>query len=273
MGEKWPQQWKISPFAPLTRSSAREKFRHNPELYPTCESDMPEPSPRTALPDVPYEDVAGFTRKLIHDVRNGLNALDLQLASMLDMASDTSSPLLEDVTLARRLLGDEARRLGQLSAQMRGGAADPIAYGANDLVEDLRERIERSFKDLTPPISWTVSVGSEPVPVDFEVLSGAVAELVRNAMQFRTSGGQIEGSAAIEGGEFIFELRHPQKELPGNPATWGEAPFRSTRRGAYGLGLFSARRALAALGGKLEIRHDVVSGELRSRITLPLTTP
>ena len=234
---------------------------------------MHESSPRTASPDVPYEDVAGFTRKLIHDVRNGLNALDLQLASMLDVASDTGSPLLEDVTLARRLLGDEARRLGQLSAQMRGGSPDPIAYGASDLVEDLRERIARSFKDIVPPINWTVSVGSEPVPVDFEVLSGAVAELVRNSSQFRTRGGQIEGLATIEDGEFVLELRHPQEEVPGDPETFGETPFRSTRRGAYGLGLFSARRALAALGGKLEIRHDVASGELRSRITLPLTTP
>ena len=49
------------------------------------------PSPPSETLPVSFDDVAGFTRKLIHDVRNGLNALDLQLASMLDGINGTES--------------------------------------------------------------------------------------------------------------------------------------------------------------------------------------
>ncbi|HEX8296588.1 MAG TPA: hypothetical protein VF593_09830, partial [Chthoniobacteraceae bacterium] len=133
---------------------------------------------------VPYDDVTAFTRKLIHDVRNGLNALDLQLASVLDIAAEDHAELREDLMVARRLLSDEARRLASLSAQLRQSAPEMIDYDVSDLVEDLRGRVERSLKPNTQ-VNWSVETGREQVTVDFEFLSTAMLELVRNAMHFR----------------------------------------------------------------------------------------
>ncbi|MEA3208937.1 MAG: hypothetical protein QOE70_1994 [Chthoniobacter sp.] len=227
-------------------------------------------STSAAQPDVPFEDVAGFARKLIHDVRNGLNALDLQLASILELADDPSMTVTEDVKIARRLLGDEARWLAQISSQLRSGVAEPVNYQAADLIEDVRARIERLLKDAAPPVEWTVEAGTQEVVVDFEFLSTAIVELVRNAGQFREGRTPLQARAAVEEGAFVLELIEPHASVVGDPASWGRSPFRSSRRGAYGLGLFAARRALAALGGELKIRHDEASGELRSRIILPL---
>ena len=108
--------------------------------------------------------------------------------------------------------------------------------------------------------------------MDFEVLSAVVVELVRNAMQFGEGTAPIKARAAAEDGRFILELRESRAAVADDPATWGMVPLRSTRRGAYGLGLFAARRALAALGGTLEIGHDAERCELYSRLTLPLVT-
>ncbi|HEX8310235.1 MAG TPA: hypothetical protein VF614_02885, partial [Chthoniobacteraceae bacterium] len=58
--------------------------------------------------------------------------------------------------------------------------------------------------------------------------------------------------------------------VPEDPASWGLQPFRTTRRGAYGLGLFSARRLLRAIGATVEIVHEPAAGELRTRVILPL---
>lgn len=226
-----------------------------------------------SLPDVPFDDVAGFTRKLIHDVRNGLNALDLQLASTLDLADETASPLREDITLARRLLSNEARRLTQLSAQLRGGSPQIIAYRASDLAEDLRGRLERAVPEAVALLDWSVDDSEQPVSVDFELLAAAMAELLKNAVQFREDESRFAIRAIVEGAFFLVELTEHRSKVESDPSTWGVVPFQSTRRGAYGLGLFSARRAMATLGGELEMRHDAERSELCSRLVLPLSTP
>lgn len=233
-----------------------------------------EPSTTPFAPlAVPFDDVAAFTRKLIHDVRNGLNALDLQLASMFDGIEGIDGPLRDDLTLARRLLNNEARRLVEISAQFRSPTPQIITYLATDLIEDMRARIERTLGAGAPPIGWTIAVTRERVEVDFEMLSAVVVELVRNAVQFREGDAPLKARAAAEGGVFVIELRESRAAIASDPAVWGTVPFASTRRGGYGLGLFAARRTLTTLGGSLGIGHDAGRRELCSRLTLPLATP
>lgn len=236
---------------------------------------MPASESSTVLPEpivVPFEGVAAFNRKLIHDIRNGLNAIDLQLASMMELDSGSDSALREDLQLARRLLHNEARRLVEIATQFRNPSPQIIGYHAADLVEDMRARIARGLGDAAPAINWTVEAHAERVAVDFEMLSGVVVELARNAAQFRGGADPIEARAAVEDGRFVLEWKQHRDAVDGDPAKWGDAPFTTSRRGAYGLGLFAARRTLAALGGTLRMSHDAERCELSSRLTLPLAT-
>lgn len=219
---------------------------------------------------VPFDDVASFTRKLIHDVRNGLNALDLQLTSLLETTDVADAPLRDDLMLARRILHTEARRLVMLAAQLRGPSPQIITYRASDLVEDMQARIVRDLGSNAPQIDWSVEVTTQNVPVDFEILSGVVVELVRNATQFREGDAPMKARGGVEDGKFLIELRQKRTASADDPESWGIHPFRSAKRGAYGLGLFAARRALAALGGSLRFGHDAEQCELSSRLTLPL---
>ncbi len=52
---------------------------------------------------------------------------------------------------------------------------------------------------------------------------------------------------------------------------WGREPLVSDRRGGYGLGLFHVRRILAALGGTWDARYDEAAGEMRVRLSFPVT--
>ena len=92
-------------------------------------------------------------------------------------------------------------------------------------------------------------------------------ELLANAAHF-PEGGTATASARREGEEIIFELREP-KAGPLDPSTWGE-PFSTTRRGGYGLGLWSARRLVDAGGGTFAQHHAPVEGALITRIAMPV---
>ena len=69
----------------------------------------------------------------------------------------------------------------------------------------------------------------------------------------------------------MIELREQRKRrCLRRPETWGREPLVSTRRGGYGIGLFHARRLLAAHGGRsCEFSHDPAAAQLTTRIFLP----
>ena len=74
--------------------------------------------------------------------------------------------------------------------------------------------------------------------------------------------------AHLSGDQVAFELREP-KSAPVDPSAWGRAPFVSTRRGAYGLGLWEADRLVRANGG--EVSREVLSdGKLVTKLTFPI---
>ena len=74
--------------------------------------------------------------------------------------------------------------------------------------------------------------------------------------------------ANLSGDRVAFELREP-KSAPVDPSAWGRTPFVSTRRGAYGLGLWEADRLVRANGG--EVTREVLSdGKLVTKLTFPI---
>ena len=109
--------------------------------------------------------------------------------------------------------------------------------------------------------------------MDIEMLFHALTRLFENAFNFAEPEGAISAQAWVEGGQFVFELRESKQKVPSDPAQWGREPFVSTRRGAYGLGLFRARACLAVQSGELNILHDSGRALLLSRVTLPLAPP
>jgi K+-sensing histidine kinase KdpD len=140
-------------------------------------------------------------------------------------------------------------------------------------MEDLQDRLQKTFPEKALHVSWSVDLGEETVAIDIEMFFNAVTRIFENAFQFADPEGTLEVRAFAEGEEFVLEVRQTKSSVGSDPASWGEEPFVSTRRGGYGLGLFRARGFLAVLGGALHISHDSGSNLLLSRVTLPLAPP
>ena len=226
-------------------------------------------------PNVPLPRIAGFVRQVTHDVRNGLNSMDLQAAYLNELITDPEA--IDELRRLRGLIQTTARQLQTLSSNFWTSAPNLVTYSAKILVEDLRDRLKKTFADSADKLAkivWEVNVDDELVSVDIEMLFGAITRLFENALHFVEPGGQITAHAQVAGGRFILELTET-KTLPpaGDPEAWGDDPFISTKRGGYGLGIFRAKSLLSVQGGELQISYDSGRNLLLNRVSLPLAHP
>jgi K+-sensing histidine kinase KdpD len=220
--------------------------------------------------EVPFSRVAAFIRQVTHDVRNNLNAMDLQAAFAAELITDKEAA--EEVRRIRQQVQHATRQLQALSANFQVGTPSLVSYSAKIFMEDLRDRLTKVFPEGIADVSWSDSLADEDISIDIEMVFNAIAEVFRNAIQFRESGGQISVDAHVEGGQMVVEIRETKSSVPSDPSNWGREPFVSTRRGGYGLGLFRAHRLLEAQGGDLSATHDSTGGIVTTRVILPLAS-
>lgn len=211
--------------------------------------------------EIPWKRIAAFVRQHTHDVRNGLNSLDLETTFLNELVTEEEATA--SVGRLRKQLRSLALQLRSLSAlfQEPQPVAAPIA--ARVLLQIWQEK-HAALQDLLE-VRWVDELGAERVSVDVEMMARVFHELLTNAAEFSTDG-PVTITARAKGGEVIFELREPKKETL-DTSTWGQ-PFFSTRRGGYGLGLWSARRLLQANGAPLVQRHVPEDGCLMTQIVL-----
>lgn len=221
---------------------------------------------------VPFARVGTLVRQLTHDVRNGLNAMELQGAFVADLLSDPEDEAEARVALKRLrgMISENARMLQRFAARFRIPTPSPVRYPAKDFIEDFRRGLEKTPPENAPQVAWTEGLGDEAIAVDVVMIFAALGEIFQNAAHFREGDAPVAAHVSAEAGRLRIELREPREAVAPAPETWGREPLVSTRRGGYGLGLFHARQLLAAHGGVLEFSHDPSAALLTTRIFLPL---
>jgi len=209
-------------------------------------------------PLIPLSRLGGFIRLITHDVRNGLNAIDLEAALIAEIATDAE--VLGEVKRLRSMVSGVTKNLQTLSSRFAEVRLNSMVCSVRDFMEVCRDRIAKRFPEQSAHLVWKIEGEETQIEMDFEQLIAALSEVLQNAWQFRGSAdAPVEFHARPAGDEFVFEIRAPlshpaEPALP--PECWGVEPLVSTRRGGYGLGLFHARRIISALGGRVETGMD-----------------
>ena len=219
-------------------------------------------------PGVPLPRLVNFVKQVTHDVRNGLNAIDLQSAYIAEIAG--GGEVAVELGKLRKMVSHVTDDMQELSGRFAEFRPIFVEYPVQELLQGLKELVEEEFDTQAKRIVWEVKAGDYELEMDYTLLSSALLELTRNAINFREGDQAIHFTAWIDQGNVIFEVRQAHTKPLTPTDDWGRAPLMSSRRGGYGLGLFYVRRILDTLGGTLDPLYDANSGELRVRLILPL---
>ncbi len=211
-------------------------------------------------PSIPWPRITAFIRQHMHDVRNGLNLINLEAEVLQDCI-----PSGEAAEGLRKI----SRQLHSLDKQLRSLTAffqEPQPLRSPTDARTLLQLFQATHAELAEAleVQWIDELDAQQVSVDTELLIPVFRELLRNAAVF-SANNPVTVIAKASEQEVIFELREPKPE-PVDTTGWGQ-PFVTTRHGGYGLGLWSAHRMLQANGATLTQHYT--DGCLISRMVFP----
>ena len=216
-----------------------------------------------------WTDTTRFIRQLSHDLRNDLNAIELQSAYLNELETNEESKT--EIKRLREIVSGLAAALQGLSRLVGDVRPNLIAYRAADFLEDLRSHIERSLARESAEITWDVQPGEAMLNIDPQLLQEAFMELVTNAFRHGRAQGQLIATSEIKNNEFVFTLQEPKTGGVSSVDNWGLEPLRNISARHYGLGLNRARAIVEAHGGELSARYDQNLSALVTTLTLPVS--
>jgi K+-sensing histidine kinase KdpD len=226
----------------------------------------PDPDIQVSMPDV-----AKFVRQLGHDLRNHLNAIELQSAYIAEIAEDPE--LKDEIKRLRAMISEMGASLQRVTSALSAGRLTLMPYGAADFVEDLRQKLAADHPDESAKIEWSAQVGDATLQIDPQSLQPALLELFENAFRHDRAEGVISVEARIREDRFVFTICEPKRSFERSTDNWGLEPLRSVGQGHYGLGLYRSRAIIEAHQGQLNARYDHAVSSLITTVVLPLVEP
>ena len=229
-------------------------------------------NPETSSVDstnVGWSDLVRFVRQLSHDLRNHLNAAELQSAYLAELAADDE--IKGEIKRLRQMMSELGTVLQKLSAGFAQPKPDMMPYGAADFIEDIRRKLANNFPKEESTVEWDVQLQDGNLQIDPQLLQEAFLELFSNAFRHQPAGRSIKASAQVDRDSFVFTLREQKEHFDLSTESWGREPLRRITQGHYGLGLNRARAIVESHGGQLAAQYDPTSAILATTVALPIS--
>jgi len=232
-------------------------------------ADKPSDS-RTDPLNVPCSDTVRFVRQLSHDLRNDLNAIELQSAYIGELMQDQE--LTSEINRLREVVSRLNSTLQRLSRAVGDVTPNLIPYRATDFLTDMRTEIDRKFSNESDEITWDVQLQDGILNVDPQLLEEVFVELFANAFRHHRGGGALLARAEISDNSFLFTLQEPKAAFDSATQNWGREPLRNISQRHYGLGLNRVRAIIEAHGGELQAEYDPKASALITTVRLPASS-
>jgi signal transduction histidine kinase len=218
---------------------------------------------------VPWSDAIGFIRQLSHDLRNDLNAIELQSAYIEELGK--SEEVKNEIKRLREMISRLASTLQRLSRAVGEVKPNLIPYPASDFMQDLRGKIDHDFPKESKEISWEIQLGDAMLNVDPQFFEEAFTEIFANAFRHDRGKGPLVARAKIDDNKFLFTLCEPKDSFDLSTQNWGREPLRKMSQRHYGLGLNRVHGIVEAHGGELNAQYDPKVSALTTTVRLPLS--
>lgn len=222
------------------------------------------------------EDRRQFLRRLDHELKNPLTAIQVGLANVASASLPTGQESALESVLSQVLrlsrLSADLRKLAELETRPLERTVVDMTELLGEVVEITRERPQASERELT----LTVPQAPWPLPTidgDPDLLFLAVHNLLTNAVKFTQPGDRIEVRAVEDSDAIVVEVADTGPGIPEDetPHVWEELYRGQGARGipGSGLGLALVRAIAERHGGQVGLRSREGQGTVFT-IRLPV---
>lgn len=193
---------------------------------------------------------------LIHDVRNHINGMVLELTDLRERWPDPRVTA-ETVPLMKQAM-EMADRLRGIRERLDVPAPRPQ-----------RLPLSEAWQSIAPQARLINGLTAEAeIDIDQSQITLALAELVTNAIE--ASNGATLPQGRVDSGKLIIVVENPVDTEPKDLAQWGKLPGFTTRRRHLGLGCSFVRTVAQNHGGDCVWSYHAATRQVRAELSLPL---
>jgi signal transduction histidine kinase len=226
-----------------------------------------------------YAELAELAGGFIHEIKNRLSTLGLNLQLLAEDFEEPQSPRERRAFDRVQKLQTECQRLVDVSndflrfARVRDLELTPCDL--TSVVEEMVDFYTPTARQANIDVKCYVPSSLPQVPLDRELFKQALLNLMLNAGQAMPEGGELTIQAAIEPGapsRLSLSLIDTGKGMSAETLGKVFKPFFSTRPGGTGLGLPTTRRIVEAHGGTIAVQSEPGKGTMFT-LRLPIAAP
>lgn len=223
--------------------------------------------------DRPLLDLGRLTGGLAHEIKNPLSTVKLNLKLLAEDFEGSQDELHRRNYSRLCRLQDEVQRLNDILDDFLkyagGQELQPAEVDLRKVVEELVDFFRPQAE--THRVVIRPSLPAEPVVcrVDVAMIKQAVLNLMINASQAMSEGGELLLRLARDGGSAVLEVIDTGPGIPPEARERIFDPYYSSRPGGSGLGLPTTRRIVRQHGGDMRVDSEKGRGT-RFVVTLPV---
>jgi two-component system, NtrC family, sensor histidine kinase HydH len=225
-----------------------------------------EPAPNGLKPALQtgYSEVAELAGSFIHEIKNHLSTLQLNLQLLAEDFEEPQSQRERRALERIQRLESECQRLVEVSNDfLRFARIEELDVAPADLVPVIEELVDfftPTARQARIEIKSYLPADLPAVRLDREMFKQALLNLMLNAEQAMPEGGEITLQAAREPGAVLLHVIDTGQGMSPDVLSRVFRPFFSTKPGGTGLGLPTARKIIAAHGGELSVQSELGRG-------------
>jgi putative PEP-CTERM system histidine kinase len=200
---------------------------------------------------------------VLHDIKNLVSQLSLLVQNA---EKHKNNPQFQEDML--ETVEESVEKMNALLVRLHAGGKE-VAVNAIVVLEPLLQKVVNSIAESKRNLSFESNVRGVAVVADQDRLSAVVSHLIDNALEATSDGGRVTVRLTSRGGDAIVEVEDNgagmEEEFVRNELF---RPFRTTKDGGFGIGVYESREFVRELGGRMDV--DSAKGQGTTiRISLP----
>jgi signal transduction histidine kinase len=212
------------------------------------------------MPPEHLTEVAELAGGFIHEVKNHVSTLNLNLQLLADDFADPQNPRERRAKQRIDRVRNQAEKLVQISNDflrfVRGQSLKTEPTRIDDLAAELVDFFGPTAKAANIDIRLYAAPGVPPALLDRDLFRQALLNLMLNAEQAMPDGGEIVLQTRSEGDTVCLDVIDTGKGIDPGDLPKLFRPFHTTKPGGTGLGLATTRKIVRAHGGEIEVQSE-----------------